>query len=69
MTGKPGWQSGLHLDHVVPTSLGGGNTVANVGPTHGFCNISKGDKMVEELDCLETRKVRYLEAINIKTRP
>jgi len=66
--GQEGWESGLHLDHIIPISLGGGNTVANVGLTHGFYNASKGDKTVEELDCLETRKARYLEAINIRIR-
>lgn len=44
--GAPGWQNGLHIDHVVPLSKGGHNTLENVRPTHGICNISKGDKLI-----------------------
>ena len=40
--GEPGWQQGLHLDHVVPLSKGGPDTLDNVKPSHGGCNIDKG---------------------------
>jgi len=40
--GLPGWQQGLHIEHVVSLALGGVNTLANVRPAHGFCNLSKG---------------------------
>lgn len=43
--GKPGWQSGLHIDHLVPISKGGPDTLENVRPSHGICNIVKGDRV------------------------
>ena len=61
--GKPGWYRGIQLDHVVPISLGGANTVENVKPTHGYCNMSKGDKALEEMGSLETRKSQYLKVV------
>ena len=38
----PGWERGLHLDHVVPLSRGGADTLDNVKPAHGLCNAAKG---------------------------
>lgn len=40
-TGKPGWQNGLHIDHVIPISRGGPDILENVRPSHGLCNLSK----------------------------
>jgi hypothetical protein len=37
----PGWQKGLHLDHVIRISEGGEDTLANVKPSHGLCNMRK----------------------------
>lgn len=45
--GTEGWERGLHLDHVVPESKGGPDTIENVKPTHGLCNILKHDKLLE----------------------
>lgn len=42
--GKPGWQRGLHIDHVVPLSKGGLHTLSNLRPTHGLCNLKKHNK-------------------------
>tara|TARA_R110002153_G_scaffold262833_1_gene423881 strand:+ start:316 stop:873 length:558 start_codon:yes stop_codon:yes gene_type:complete len=39
--GAPGWQQGLHLDHVIPLSRGGADTIDNVKPAHGLCNLQK----------------------------
>lgn len=39
--GKPGWQLGLHLDHVISLADGGGNILANVKPAHAICNLRK----------------------------
>lgn len=39
-----GWEHGLHLDHVIPISKGGPDTIDNVRPAHGICNIRKGAK-------------------------
>lgn len=42
--GDPGWSLSLHLDHVMPISKGGDDTLANVKPTHAICNMSKHTK-------------------------
>lgn len=44
----PGWENGLHIDHVVPISNGGPDMIENVRPTHGSCNLKKhtGNKNV-----------------------
>ncbi len=42
--GIPGWQNGLHIDHLIPISKGGPDTLDNVRPTHGLCNITKNNK-------------------------
>lgn len=43
--GKRGWERGLHIDHVIPIAKGGPDTLENVRPTHGLCNIKKGDSV------------------------
>jgi 5-methylcytosine-specific restriction endonuclease McrA len=43
--GAPGWQRGLHLDHHVPISKGGSDTLSNMRPTHGLCNLSKHNRL------------------------
>lgn len=39
--GKDGWEWGLQIDHVFPLSKGGGDTLDNVRPSHGYCNNIK----------------------------
>lgn len=39
--GIPGWERGLHIDHLLPISKGGPDTLENVRPTHGLCNLQK----------------------------
>ena len=39
--GKPGWERGLHMEHVIPISKGGSDTIENVKPSHGLCNSKK----------------------------
>ena len=39
--GKPGWERGYHVDHVIPLSKGGTDSLENVRPAHGQCNIIK----------------------------
>lgn len=39
--GRPGWQMGLQIDHVIPISASGSDTIDNVRPTHGICNSRK----------------------------
>ncbi len=41
-SGRLGWERGLHIDHIIPIFKGGPDTLENVRPAHGRCNISKG---------------------------
>jgi 5-methylcytosine-specific restriction endonuclease McrA len=47
-TGKEGWEHGLHIDHLIPISMGGSDTIDNVRPAHGWCNMSRGTKNLGE---------------------
>lgn len=40
-TAMPGWEKGLHIDHVVRIADGGEDSLENVRPTHGLCNLKK----------------------------
>lgn len=42
---QEGWENGLQIDHVIPIAKGGGDTLDNVRPAHGICNIKKGSKV------------------------
>jgi 5-methylcytosine-specific restriction endonuclease McrA len=42
--GLPGWQLGLHIDHVIPVSQGGPTVLENLRPTHGVCNLRRKKK-------------------------
>jgi 5-methylcytosine-specific restriction endonuclease McrA len=60
--GQIGWERGLHLDHVIPISAGGPDTVDNVRPTHGQCNLRKQSSIVVTLnDEAERVKVLFQE--------
>lgn len=39
--GKPGWEKGLHIDHVIELALGGPDTLDNTKPSHALCNLKK----------------------------
>jgi 5-methylcytosine-specific restriction endonuclease McrA len=39
--GVVGWENGFHVDHLIPVSKGGQDTLENVRPAHGLCNLSK----------------------------
>lgn len=41
LVGKPGWENGLHIDHIVSICNGGPDTLDNVKPAHGLCNLRK----------------------------
>lgn len=49
--GKLGWEKGLHLDHIIPLSKGGTDTVDNIKPSHGICNLSKGTTVLADVIC------------------
>lgn len=44
--GRAGWENGLHIDHVIPMSKGGEDTLDNVRPAHAKCNILKGASLI-----------------------
>ncbi len=43
--GAEGWERGLHIEHVIPLSKGGPDTLENVRPAHGLCNMLKSDSV------------------------
>ena len=56
--GGDGWRLGLHLDHVIPISKGGSDTVDNVRPAHAICNLTKSNK-----DIAPTKKEESTEYV------
>jgi 5-methylcytosine-specific restriction endonuclease McrA len=44
--GQPGWETYPHVEHVVPLSLGGDDTLQNVKIAHAKCNIDKGTRLL-----------------------
>lgn len=42
--GSPGWQQGLHIEHVFDIALGGEDTIDNVRPSHAICNLTKSPR-------------------------
>lgn len=46
-TGVEGWEKGLHIDHLIPLSKGGNDTLDNVRPSHGQCNLRKASTIIE----------------------
>lgn len=39
------WEKGLHMDHVIPLSKGGGDNISNVKPAHAKCNLIKNARV------------------------
>lgn len=46
--GKPGWERSFWIEHVIPVSKGGPDTLDNVRPSHGLCNLNKSNKEIYE---------------------
>ena len=42
------WELGLHIDHLIPISKGGGDTLENVRPSHAKCNLRKSHRDMPE---------------------
>ena len=40
-SGYPGWEKGLQIDHVIPLSKFGSDSLQNARPSHGLCNSKK----------------------------
>lgn len=40
----------LHVDHMLPVSKGGKSDPANLAPAHAYCNISKNDRLVADVE-------------------
>jgi 5-methylcytosine-specific restriction endonuclease McrA len=47
--GAVGWEKSLHIDHVIPLSRGGDDTLDNVRPAHGQCNVKKHNRIIEDV--------------------
>ncbi len=60
--GKEGWEEGLHIDHVIPLSRGGDNTIENVKPSHGYCNITKNATIITENKWIQDKLLDISEA-------
>jgi 5-methylcytosine-specific restriction endonuclease McrA len=45
-TGRKGWEKGLHIDHLIEISKGGSDTLDNVRPAHGLCNLERNGKYI-----------------------
>ncbi|WP_082936068.1 HNH endonuclease [Corynebacterium sp. EPI-003-04-2554_SCH2473622] len=43
-----GWPGANTADHLIPRSLGGDDTLANLRPAHSRCNFSRGNMPVDE---------------------
>ena len=43
--GQDGWEKSLHIDHVIPLSKCGDDTLDNVRPSHAICNMRKGSTL------------------------
>ena len=43
--GQPGWETYPHIEHVIPLSKGGDDTLENVKIAHAKCNVDKGTKI------------------------
>jgi 5-methylcytosine-specific restriction endonuclease McrA len=44
--GQPGWETYPHVEHVIPLSKGGDDTLSNVKIAHAKCNIDKGVRLL-----------------------
>lgn len=45
-------QGELHFDHIVPLSRGGPHSADNIAVTHARCNLSKGTKLLCEMEAI-----------------
>lgn len=43
--GRRGTRGGITVDHIIPLSVGGRDTIRNMQPAHSLCNVVKGDRV------------------------
>jgi hypothetical protein len=46
---QPVERTNCHFDHVIPLSRGGEHSMENIRVTHAVCNVTKKDRMLDEL--------------------
>jgi hypothetical protein len=46
-SGRPGWENGLQIDHLTSLYNAGPDTIENVRPSHGRCNMRKNRYEIE----------------------
>jgi 5-methylcytosine-specific restriction endonuclease McrA len=56
-----GWELGLQHDHVIPLHLGGPDTLENVKPTHGVCNLKKSHQVVTDISPEQLKKMEEFQ--------
>ena len=44
--GQQNWQVGFQVDHIIPISKNGPNTLDNVRPSHALCNIRRHSSLI-----------------------
>jgi 5-methylcytosine-specific restriction endonuclease McrA len=54
--GGEGWKLGLNLDHLIPISKGGSDTLSNIRPAHAICNITRSNKDIAPTNKEESRE-------------
>ena len=47
IVGQPGWELYPHIEHVIPISKGGSDTLDNVKIAHAKCNLIKGTQIID----------------------
>ena len=53
------WEKGFNVDHVIPISKGGSDTLDNVRPSHVLCNIKKGNSLMKNINKTKKSLDRY----------
>ena len=48
LCGRTMLDGGLHFDHIIPVSRGGGNSADNIGVACAACNLRKGDRLTDK---------------------
>lgn len=60
------WEKGLHLDHVIPISIGGPDILENVKPAHASCNLSRPRTFTDVESLSVSLDVKVLNLVNVE---